>query len=399
MLSIRNATLLVLATATVGLPGMANAQPLRRDLGSYFIFAQRNVQGKDLQLQSGCNIGVNCAKPTQNSTCGTASFEAIFAKDGSQIAADDVNFSQPGASIGQLFTNGTFNANNVTVRTPPVQPLDPKPIIAGTCGPACTPTPGSLEALCGFPAAFPACNPANTVLVQPGLDCIGGVDTTPGDNRCNLAPGTYGDIVVKDNGQLDMTAGDYNICSILVGKNANVNGSASVLNISVPGAQHRKVMQVGNTSVLGGQCGDFTVRISGPGDVQYGKSAKIAAKVCGPQSDMNLGHGNTLKGQFIGDDVNLDRGNTGECCGGGCTCIDSFSPSSAKVGATITLNSQCDLNAATSVKICGIDAPIVTKTTNVVTVTVPAGANGACMVEVFSAAGVFKSLGTLTVTP
>lgn len=398
MRSIPKLSLLVLALVAAALPRVAGAQALRTNIDDYFLLAQRYINAKDLRVDTGCNVGVNCAVPNANANCGTASFEKVFMADGGQLAADDVNFSTKGASIYQLFTNGNFVAGNVEIRHPPVQGFVP-PIIAGSCGPNCSPVPAALEAACGFPAAFPACNQANTVLVNPGVDCIGAIDSVPGNSRCNLPPGTYGDIIVKDGASLDMTTGDYNICSILVGKTSNVTGSSSVLNIQ---GVRPVAFRVSNQSNFGGTCGDFVVRIKGASDVQFGKNSKIATKLCAPEANIGLGHVNNLIGQFVGDSINGNRGNTGQCCDvtGNCTCIDSFSPTSAKVGDIVTLNSGCDLANATAVKICGVDAPIQTKATNVMTVKVGVGTPaGACNVEVVSAAGVFKTLGTVTITP
>jgi len=73
-------------------------------------------------------------------------------------------------------------------------------------------------------------------------------------------------------------------------------------------------------------------------------------------------------------------------------------PSAASVGATITLFSTCDLNAATEVRICGIAAPFVSRAEDKVEVTVPPGAAGACPVQVLSPAGTYTAAGTLTVS-
>src|SRR4051812_38645211 len=57
------ALIFVLGLETIA-PGRAQAQALRRNLDSFFIFAQRTVRANDLKLDAGCNVGVNCAKPS-----------------------------------------------------------------------------------------------------------------------------------------------------------------------------------------------------------------------------------------------------------------------------------------------------------------------------------------------
>jgi hypothetical protein len=99
--------------------------------------------------------------------------------------------------------------------------------------------------------------------------------------------------------------------------------------------------------------------------------------------------------------VSADRSDHGVCCEPGkCTCVDNFSPLTAKVGEVVTFNSGCDLTNATGVTICGIDAPIQTSNVNVMTVKVGAGTPvGSCPVEIASSAGTFKTLGNITIKP
>jgi len=84
--------------------------------------------------------------------------------------------------------------------------------------------------------------------------------------------------------------------------------------------------------------------------------------------------------------------------GARCACLDSFAPTVASVGSTITMFSTCSLDAATEVRICGIKATIVAQTEDKIEATVPAGAAGACSVQLISPGGVFTAAGTLTVS-
>ena len=382
-------TLLALALARTA----AANPPLRRDLGSYFALAMRTMSAKNLRVLSACNVGVDCGTPNASSTCGTASFENPFFADGSQLAVDRPNFSKPGGDLFQLFANQGGPFANVNVRLPPIETFA-TPIIPGTCDTNCNPNFAAVEQLCGFPNPFPACDPSKNVVAQPNADCVGAPDAVPGNGRCDLGPGTYGSVEVRNLANMEFTGGNYNLCSFAAGKRTIVSAATpAVLNVASGGS-----FQVSDTSKLGAQCGDFTVFILGVGNVTFGRNGSVTASICAPQSDFNLGDNNHLLGQFIGDTMSADRGNEGRCCEG-CSCFDDFTPTSARVGDTITFDSKCDLKLVTSIKICGVAATILNQTTNVLTAKVPAGAVGACTVEADSAVGVFQAFGTLTVTP
>ena len=78
----------------------------------------RSANVKDLDVLSPCNVGVNCARPSTNSSCGTATFGSSLLADGSQLAADVTRFNKDGASVSQLFANHVPNPSNVNVRKP-----------------------------------------------------------------------------------------------------------------------------------------------------------------------------------------------------------------------------------------------------------------------------------------
>ena len=385
----------VVVALVVGLLGReASADPpLRRTLSSYFVLAQRSVSGKDIRLESPCNIGVNCAQPATNASCGTMSFEDAFFADGSQIAGDKGNFNKPFADAYQVFVNKGAPFPNLNVR----HSIDgfTTPILPGTCGAGCQPDAAALGALCGIPVPFPACAPGKPVTVNAGADCSpSAADVAQGNGRCDLAPGAYGDVRVMNNAEVRLAGGTYTVCSFLVARNAVVSTAApSTVNVADGGD-----VRVGNESKFGAQCGDLQLSVEGQGSITFGKDATIAAKVCAPASSLALGNNNNLVGQFIADTVTSDRGNVGHCCAG-CACFDEFSPTTAKKGDVITFTSQCGLDGVTAIRICGVSAMITSQSANTLTALVPNVPPGACMVEAQSASGTFKGIGTLTVTP
>jgi len=149
---------------------------------------------------------------------------------------------------------------------------------------------------------------------------------------------------------------------------------------------------------FGQQCGDLAVFARGPGSFGFGRNSAITGFFCAPARLIQLGHDNDLTGQFIADEVNSDSNNRGHCCGGAdCACFDHFSPTSARAGDTITLFGSCPLSGVGAVRICGLAAAITSRAAGELRATVPAGATGACAVEVASHGGAFTGVGALSV--
>jgi hypothetical protein len=378
--------------ATLGSGGPAGAQPLQRDLGSFFLLALRSASLKDLMLPDSCNVGTSCASPNPNSSCGTLSLDRTLFGDGSQIAADAVKFTKPGADVFQVFRNNGSPLDNVAVRQPPIVGFQ-TPLIAGSCEPGCTPKPAVIERMCSFPDPFPACTAGKDVVVQPSGDCSIG-DTTPGNKRCDLPAGSYGVLDVRNDARVILGSGTFNFCEVKIGKGAEMLATTALILIP-PGPD--SAFRVNNGSTVGFECGDITVLLKGPGVISLGKQSRITARICAPEANISLGHSNRLVGQFVGDTIVADVGNEGRCCGR-CVCFDDFTPKMAKVGDTITLTSHCSLDSTTRVRICGIEAPITSKSSNNLTVSVPAGASGSCKIEVDSVPGTFTGNMILSVS-
>jgi hypothetical protein len=375
-----------MAAGMTSLAMPAAAQPLNRNLSSYLIFASKYARVKNLNIDTACNIGVNCAAPSAKSKCGQLIFDDVFFANGSQAVADNVN-CRKGGVLWQLFRNGGGPCDvNATINHPPIEPFSPTPIIAGTCDNTCTPDVAALKALCGFPSPFPACDPSKKVIVRAGQDCDTqgfSVVEPLGDGRCQLPPGQYGTIQVRNGGTLELSPGNYDVCDFKVSRNALVQATNSVLNVSAGGS-----FRVGGQSTVGQNCGDLAVFVDGTKRVTFGRGSVIAAKLCAPGAPVKLGHSNQLLGQFIGDYVTANRGNHGQCCDGGgrCTCVDTFSPTSLHCGAELTLNSACDLTSASSVTVCAQPAMINSKTATTLKVTVPM-VNGPCPIVVTDSLG------------
>jgi hypothetical protein len=289
-------------------PTVGPSDPLRRDPADYFALAQRNMSLKNIQVESTCNVGVNCAATTQNGFCGVMSMEAATFDTGSQVVSDDVFFRKPGARLWQLFRNGGTPLTDVQLLAPPEMPFTP-PVVPGTCDASCRPDVAALETACGFPSPFPACDASSAVRVTPLADCA--FDTVPGNQQCDLAPGTYGALWVMNDARLALGPGAYTFCNVKVGRGATVDAHATTIFVPTGGS-----MKVGNGSQVGRDCGDLTVLKQGLGAVSFGRHALVASRVCAPQAFVRLGHGNTLVGEFLADIITSDSNNQARCCCG-----------------------------------------------------------------------------------
>jgi hypothetical protein len=232
-----------------GVAAAGGNPPLRRDLSAYFIFANKTARLKNITVSEACNIGVNCQRPNTSSECGKLIFTGPTLAQGSQAAGDGTFFTSNG-SVWQLFRNN-FNdpLNGTTIGLPGMQPdgsdaLTPLPILQGdpdgngkpSCDANCVTDAGDLEVACGFPSPFPSCDPGKPVTVPANADCSGVPDASPGNGRCDLAPGTYGDLIIQAFGKLTFVGGDYTFCSISAGQNTStIAGAPTTIHIPSPG--------------------------------------------------------------------------------------------------------------------------------------------------------------------
>jgi hypothetical protein len=268
----------------------------------------------------------------------------------------------------------------------------------------CSPDFGDLYTACGInTAAFPACNIAAPVLVQPNQDCLIATDVIPNNGQCDLAPGTYGQLTINNNGKISFTgAGDYNFCNVTGGQHIDMVSTAPVvLNISAGDFNIKDDANVGPGPDT--DCGQITVNVIGTNVISFGRDSNINGYFCGPESEMRLGHNNNLTGRFYGDVVNADSNDRAFCCAGGgnCACFDSISPSVVAAGGTVALSGECTLTSVTKVTVCGVavNPPFISQTADKLEFAAPAGAAGMgpCPVTIESASGVFTGVGTLTV--
>ena len=76
---------------------------------------------------------------------------------------------------------------------------------------------------------FPACDPGKVVRATPESDCEGAPDAVPGNGRCDLAPGTYGDLWVLNDAKLTLLGGTYTFCGFQFGRRTETVASAATI--------------------------------------------------------------------------------------------------------------------------------------------------------------------------
>ncbi len=373
------------------------AQDLRRTLSSYLLLTMKRGSLKNMRIGSPCNVGVNCGSPASNSKCGVLALGRVTAVDGGQVVAAQTYLRKPGAQLWQLFRNNDSSLDNVTLLGPPPnpQPFD-APIVPGTCDAECNPDYGAMKQACGFPSPFPACDPAKPVKVVRGGDCPP-FDAVAGNQQCDLAPGTYGTIVVNDGGRLNLQPGVYVACLFRTGHDTTITADATTVFVPAD-APSKNAVRVNNGTDLGADCGDLRFLVDGRTKVSFGRGGVVAAEVCAPEAKISLGHNNILIGSFVGDTISADLNNFGRCCGGACSCFDTLVPSTAPVGTVVTATGNCHVETVSDVRVCGFSATVVSRAPGVVQFEVPALAVGTCPVEFVSPAGSFLGAKTLTVS-
>jgi hypothetical protein len=292
--------------ATLG-AARADGPPLRRDLDSYFLLASRFARVQDLTLLSACNVGVNCAASANASPCGELSLAAARFAAGSQTVGDRVLCSRRGAVLWQLFRNAG-NCGDASIAIVPPSTFVP-PIVPATCGASCTSDVAALEGQCGMPIPFPACDPERPVTMRAGGDCEGAADASPGNQICDLAPGTYGTIRVLNDARLALDAGAYTFCGLRLGRRAEVLSPGST--VAIPAGYD---LRVGVDARLGFTCGALEMLLQGDGAARFSRRARVGARLCAPERRLHLGGETVLAGRFVADMAVAGRGVRGACC-------------------------------------------------------------------------------------
>jgi hypothetical protein len=251
--------------------------------------------------------------------------EGASVVDGVQVVADSVFVSSraarrrpgSGARLHQVFANdippaslvaATFALPIERFRSPILGDVDGNGTVS--CDDACRTDPDDLGATCGYPDPFPACDLAKPVLVNGLSDCLIASDAVPGNAICDIAPGAYGQITVARGGRLNLLAGDYTACGIIVGNDSIVSSSAPAT-MFITGD-----VLGGSNTAFGDSCGDLNLVVAGRGRIRFKDNSLIAASVCAPQSSIQTGRNNVLITRFVASSISIGRDTLLQCCAG-----------------------------------------------------------------------------------
>ena len=241
-------TLSLLALALLATTAAPAGAVVSQSLDAYSLFALDTMRVRNLRAGDG-DLGVNggafvvrgsLTAPTAQVVAGSA--EVGAGGSCSAVFANSVGSSGPGCAAAGAA---------------------PQPIVADPAG------------ACGFPASFPACDDAAPVVVGAG--------------RRVLAPGVYGDVVVKSSGApatLELTGGSYVFCNLRVGRHGEVRVRTAT-QIQVAG-----VAKLGVDSVIApvdGTTDQSAARIYVAGkSVTLDREARVQGSICAPSAKLKI---------------------------------------------------------------------------------------------------------------
>src|SRR5262245_4783888 len=330
--------------------------PLRRDPADYLILGMITTHVSTLSMEPpGCNIGVNCApltgsrgacgffhlkrnvipEPGQvaaNLVCGSRSFFQVFAIDGvcSEPTCDEIVHHGSAPDCTEPFTPpilGDLDGDGVP-----------------SCDGNCVTDPDDVAAACGVTLPLPACDLSRPVRVLRDQDCPGS-DAVPGNHRCDLPAGVYGDVRVDKGARLVFSPGTTVVCSLVARTATRVTG-AGLATILVPG---RGTVRFGDSADAGSDCGALRI-VTEAGELKLGRFGDYTLDACSVGGPLRLGHGNNLRGHLVGAQVSADKNNDGRCCAAsGITTTSTTSTTSTTImGGTTTTATQGSTSTSSS---------------------------------------------------
>jgi hypothetical protein len=171
-------------------------------------------------------------------------------------------------------------------------------------------------------------------MVRVDGDCSVG-DLVPGNFQCDLPAGTWGAVSVQNGARIRFGAGTTVLCGLRAGRATRVS-SAGPATILVPG---RGNIRIGNGSDAGAGCGGLRL-VSEAGTVGLGKLGDFALDGCAVGGAMRLGHGNVLRGRFVGFKILGNHDNTGRCCASGSVSTTTTTTTTTITTTTTTIASS-----------------------------------------------------------
>ena len=280
------AILTLTAMFSVGLlPAHAQVSSLPIQFSDVVIFGTNSVRlGSNAQVVAG-HVVVNNSSPGPTLTSG---FELGIASNvhtpaGYAIVGDSIQVLSNAVIGGNAFFNNLSNAG--TIQGSQNTPLPPFPIFA----------------------PLPTFQPSTSGTLDVNV---------PANQTQTLAPGNYRDIHVLSNGTLRLSAGVYNVRSILTDSNAKIlfqNLASGKADVRV-----QNQLTTGSNGIVRSDDGDplkaakiiFYVGFASgagltPNAVTFGSNGTIHANVYAPNGTVRLDSNVNATGAFLGRDVDL----------------------------------------------------------------------------------------------
>jgi len=264
---------------------VVHAEP-SRNINTYVLFAYEDCDFKGRNADptrgfiTGGNVGVNKID-THNPPNPVLSLGAngeVYLSSGTQVVANTARINS-NANLYDLYVNVLIGDSPPTVRN-----QGPTGFAAPILGPGDLPPP-------------PVCTPGTIPVVVESNTTV------------NLTAGSYGDIQVKDDGTLNLGAGNYQVKSVSCGRRVTINTvPGTILTVS-------EDFHLNNGSYVGPAC-DFRLELcsnnvdSNNSTVSFGRNSTFYGTVFAPFGRINLGHSSDLFGRFwaetIGSDWNVN---------------------------------------------------------------------------------------------
>src|SRR6266481_590475 len=320
--------------------------PLSRDPQTYLVLGMQRTTVNSLSLEPpGCNVGVNCAPLVgQRGGCGFFHSRNGHFPEPSQVVANQVCGT---GSFFQILSNlptcadPTCAAIEHAGSSPDcTEPFTP-PILGDldgdgvpSCDTNCATDLDDVALACGVTLPFPDCDPSTPIVAPRNADCSIG-DVVPGNAACDLGAGVYGSVRVLKGARINFAGGTTVICSLQARSAARVRsvGPATIL---IPGGGS---VQFNNSDDVGSECGMLRI-VAERGTMWLGRYGDYTLDACTIGGRLRLGHGNNLRGHFVGNAIASDVGNNGMCCPTTTTTTSTPTTSSTRPTTTTTSTSS-----------------------------------------------------------
>jgi hypothetical protein len=274
--------------------GTPPTQPgeVSRNINSYVLFAYEELSFKgngtgtnERGVIAGGHVGVNTVDFTPNNSSvllsmgGGGGSHEVFMSDGSQVVADSARLDAD-SKIYDLFVNILMGGS-----PPDVRHSGPTPFAHATATEA-------VIAAAALPALPPFAAGSTSVTVVSGA-------------TVTLAPGTYGDVTVQNNGTLNLGDGVYTVQNLRGGKHVRINTAPQTV-VRIAGE-----FATNNDSYVGpAGTAQFLVRSDGvksnDHSIGFGRNTEAHGQFFAPNGIMGLGHTTDLYGRFIAKKIGSD---------------------------------------------------------------------------------------------